>query len=107
MDDLRLVYVTCPDRGLARAIAQALVDERLAACVNLLPGMESCYRWQGAVETAEEVVLIAKTRADRADAVVARVRALHRATVPCAIVLPIVGGNPDFLTWMRTETSDG
>ncbi len=70
-------YVTCPDRDEALAIARALVDERLAACGNVLPGMVSIYRWEGAVHEAEEVVLILKTQARLARRVVERVRGLH------------------------------
>jgi periplasmic divalent cation tolerance protein len=104
MSDLRLVYMTMGSSEEAERIGNALVGERLAACVNLLPGMRSIYRWKGAVEAAEEVVLIAKTRAPLVAALVARVKQLHSYEVPCAISLPILDGNPDYLQWLAEET---
>jgi periplasmic divalent cation tolerance protein len=97
---LRFAYVTCADRAQAVAIGRALVEERLAACVNLIPGMHAIYRWQGAVEEADEVVLVAKTTAASVAALTDRVRALHSYTCPCVVVLPIVAGNPDYLAWL-------
>ena len=67
--------------------------------------MRSIYHWQGAIETATEAVLIAKTRADQAEALLARIKALHTYEVPCAVVLPIQGGLPEFLGWIDTETA--
>lgn len=104
MDALRLIYITCTDLSQARLIGRALVEERLAACVNLLPGMQSCYRWEGALEEAVEVVLIAKTVAGSTEALIARVKQLHTARVPCVLVLPVLGGNEDYLAWIRSET---
>ncbi|MFV3076236.1 divalent-cation tolerance protein CutA [Niveispirillum fermenti] len=95
-----LTYVTAPDIETARRIGAALVEERLAACVNILPGMESLYRWQGRVEQASEVVLIAKCRAGGAGALTARVRALHPYELPCIVTLPITGGLPAYLAWL-------
>ena len=97
-------YITVRDAAEARRIGQILVSERLAACVNILPGMESHYWWQGKMESAQEAVLIAKTRADLRDALLERVRALHEAETPCVVFLPIAGGNPDYLDWIRGET---
>ena len=99
MDALRLAYITCTDLPQARNIGRALVEERLAACVNLLPGMQSCYRWEGTLEEVEEVVLIAKTVAGSTEALVARVRELHTSRIPCVLVLPVLGGNADYLAW--------
>ena len=98
-------YVTAASTEEAQAIGRALVVERLAACVNILPGMHSVYHWQGAVETAEETVLIAKTRAELADALAARVKELHSYDVPCVVILPISGGYPPFLRWIEDETA--
>lgn len=102
----RLVYITAADLDEARRLAQALVSERLAACANILPGMQSYYWWEGAVQAAQEVVLIVKTRAARLDALIARVRALHSYTCPCVVALPITAGNPDYLAWIAAETAD-
>ena len=104
MSDLRLVYITAGSAEEAATIGRALVEEKLAACVNILPGMRSIYRWQGAIETADEVVLIAKTRAPLVTVLVARVRQLHSYDVPCAVSLPILDGNPDYLQWLAEET---
>jgi periplasmic divalent cation tolerance protein len=105
MDDLRLIYITCPDAERAMGLGRALVEERLAACSNVLPGMRSCYRWEGVLEEADEAVLIVKTRAALADAAVARARALHPAAVPCILVLPVLGGDAAYLAWLRDGTA--
>ncbi|MYL84448.1 divalent cation tolerance protein CutA [Desulfovibrio aerotolerans] len=100
-----IAYVTTESVEQAERIGQALVAERLAACANILPGMRSIYRWQGAVETAGETVLIAKTRETLAQALINRVRELHTYEVPCIVVLPIIAGLPAFLRWIDDETS--
>jgi periplasmic divalent cation tolerance protein len=107
MDDLRLIYITCPGPGPGPALAlgRVLVEESLAACINVLPGMRSCYRWEGVLEEADEAVLIVKTRAALAEAAVARARALHPAAVPCILVLPVVGGDAAYLAWLRDGTA--
>lgn len=99
-----MAYMTAGSRDEARSIARALVEERLAACVNILDGMTSVYRWEGAVEESTETVLIAKTREELFDALVARVVALHSYDVPCVIKLPFDEGNPEYLEWLRRET---
>ncbi len=98
---LRLALSTAPDRETALAIARALVAERLAACVNLVPQITSVYRWQGAVEEDDEVLIVAKTRADRAERLSARVVELHPYDVPEVIFLPIDGGAEPYLAWLR------
>jgi periplasmic divalent cation tolerance protein len=97
-------YITAPDVEEARRIGKTLVEERLAACVNILPGMESHYWWQGKMESSAEAVLIAKTRASLRDALLERVRGLHSAETPCVVFLPVAGGNPDYLGWLADET---
>ncbi len=94
-------YVTCPERAGALAIARALVEEGLAAAGNVLGGARSVYRWQGAVHEADEAVLVVKTRAALADRVVARVRELHPYACPAVAVLPVAGGDPDYLAWIE------
>lgn len=98
------VYVTARDRAEALSIGRVLVEERLVACVNILDGMRSLYWWDGAVQEADEAVLIAKTKSGLAPAVTARVKALHSYDVPCVVVLPVADGNPDFLDWIAAET---
>ena len=97
-------YITAGSRDEALRIGRALVDERLAACANILDGMTSIYRWQGAVEEATETVLIAKTRAELFDRLAARVRDLHSYEVPCVVELKVGRGNPAYLDWLRDET---
>jgi periplasmic divalent cation tolerance protein len=81
-----------------------LVERRLCACVNILPGMVSLYRWDGKVERGEEVVMIIKTRATLAEAVRAEVKAMHSYTTPAVLVLPIEAVDPDYHAWLMAET---
>jgi periplasmic divalent cation tolerance protein len=99
-----LILTTLPGDADAGAFAAALVDAHLAACVNLLPVMESVYRWEGRVERASERQLILKTSADRVAALRARVRQLHPYAVPEFIVLPIVDGDDAYLRWIGEST---
>ena len=98
-----LVISNAPDLLLAKRIAHVLVEDGLAACVNLLPGMESIYRWQGKVERADELVLIAKLPADGFQALSDRVQALHPYQVPCIIALPVSDGLPAYLAWLAGD----
>jgi periplasmic divalent cation tolerance protein len=98
------VYTTYPSLVEAERIGKAILEKRLAACVNILPGMISHYWWQGAIERGEEVVMIIKTRASLAQDVRATVKALHSYTVPAILVLPIEGGEPGYLDWLMRET---
>lgn len=95
------IYITCGDAEEARRLASVLVEERLAACANIIPGMRSVYRWKGAVEQADETVLIAKTTEDRAGPLTDRVKELHSYKCPCIVMLPVARGNPDFLRWIE------
>ena len=99
-----IVHSACPDAATADAIARALVAERLAACVQVLPGMRSTYRWNGAIEQADEVLLIAKTRDDRLDALIARVRALHPYELPELVAVEAAGGLAPYLAWVTEQT---
>jgi periplasmic divalent cation tolerance protein len=96
---------SCPDRGSADAIAETLVSERLAACVNLLPGMSSVYRWEGRIERGEEVQLLIKTTPARLEALQARLCTLHPYDVPELIALEAVGGLSAYLHWVAAETT--
>lgn len=95
-----VVLVTGPSVDEAERIGRALVEERLAACANLIPSISSAYWWKGKIEEATEALLILKTRQDLVERLVTRVRALHSYTVPEVIALPILGGNPDYLRWI-------
>lgn len=99
------VYVTCADMAQAETLGRSLVERRLCACVNLLPGMRSLYWWQGKVEEGSEVVLIAKAREALLERFTQAVKAGHSYEVPCVVALPILGGNPDFLQWIHDETA--
>jgi periplasmic divalent cation tolerance protein len=100
------VYATFPSEEEARRIARILVEERLAACANLLGGCHSIYRWQGAVEEAEEVAALFKTRADRADALIVRLAELHSYEVPAAVVWPIQRSHEGYEQWVKAETTE-
>lgn len=89
----------------ASALARTLVDERLAACVNVLPPMISLYRWKGAVEQDREQQLIIKTAAERVPALEARLRALHPYEVPEFLVIPLAGGSHAYLSWLMEAVS--
>jgi periplasmic divalent cation tolerance protein len=95
-----VIFITAASAGEAARIGRALVDERLAACANLIPSITSVYWWQGVVEEASEAMIILKTRQDLLAPLTARVRALHSYTVPEVIAVPIAGGNPDYLRWI-------
>ncbi len=103
---LILVYMTAPDRKTARALARRLIEDRLAACVNIGGVIESTYRWKGKVEHAREVALVAKTRRALLARLTQCVRARHPYETPCVVAYPIVGGHPAFLAWLRAETTD-
>jgi periplasmic divalent cation tolerance protein len=102
--DYLMVYVTTGTRPEAESIAEALVRDRLAACVNVLGEVQSIYRWQGQVEKSAEVVLIAKTRAALFDEVRDKVKAMHSADVPCIVAYPMVDGFGPYLEWITIET---
>ena len=95
-----LIYCTCPDRAMAERIAEALVADRLAACVNIVPGITSIYRWQGEVQHDSELLLLIKTRGECYPALEARIRELHSYEVPEIIAVPIQRGSESYLTWL-------
>lgn len=100
-----VVLSTAGSQEEAERLARALVEERLAACVNLVAPLTSIYRWQGTIERASEVLLVIKTRRALATRLIARLRALHSYDVPEAVVLPITAGARPYLEWLRAETA--
>ena len=98
-----IVLTNAPDRAVARRIADALIERRLAACVNLLAECTSVYRWKGAVETATEVPLLIKTRSEMYDDVEAAIRGLHPYELPEIIAVAVERGAPGFLDWVNTQ----
>ncbi len=103
-NDVLAVYLTFPDEASAEHLARLLVERRLAACVNVVPGARSFYRWKGAVHADVEVLAVAKTRSGRLDALVAAVREEHPFDLPCVVAYPATGGDADYLDWVRAET---
>lgn len=98
------IYITAKNRSEAKRIGETLVRERLSACVNIISGMNSIYRWEGEICRGSEAALIAKTRSALVPGLIKRVKALHSYSCPCIVSLPITGGNKDFLKWIHTET---
>ncbi len=108
MSKYRWIYTTWPDAALAQEAARSLVEERLCACTNILPGMTSVYRWQGTVEMARATVMIVKTTADKAAPLIDRLTTLHPYDEPCVVGLEIdeSASSPGFLDWMHRAVND-
>lgn len=99
-----LILCTCPDTESASRIARKLVEERLAACVNRVPGLTSVYRWQGEIHEDSEVLLLIKTRRELFESLRARLVAMHPYDVPEVIALDISAGHAPYLEWLHAET---
>jgi periplasmic divalent cation tolerance protein len=99
-----LILCTCPDQVTAERIAETLVGERLAACVNLVPGLTSVYRWEGQIQRDTELLLLIKTRAAVYPLLEARIRELHPYQTPEIIALPIQTGAAAYLDWIADNT---
>lgn len=99
-----VVYCTCPDQAMAERIAETMVREQLAACANLVPGLTSIYRWQGAIQHDSEWLLIIKTRGTVYPLLEARIRELHSYNTPEIIALPIQTGSAAYLDWIAGNT---
>lgn len=99
------VYSTFPDEASAQRVADALVREKLAACVNIHAPMTSVYEWDGKIQCEREVAAFIKTRTALVDKVIAAARPLHPYSVPCFLVLPVLDGNGDYLDWARAQTA--
>lgn len=98
---IRLFYVTCPDSETAKKISLTVMKEGLAACANILAGMESLYWWQGKIDSAKEVVLILKTSTSQEDRLLARVESLHPYNTPCILSLPVEKGSEPYVRWLK------
>ncbi|XP_077645124.1 protein CutA [Lonchura striata] len=99
--EISAAFVTCPNVSVATELARALVQQRLAACVNIIPGVTSVYTWQGKLEEDSEVLLMIKTRSSRVPALSDFVRSRHPYEVPEVLALPVAQGNPPYLRWVR------
>ncbi len=106
MPEFRLVLTTVPDEELGRRLARTLVEERLAACVNVSPAVTSFYRWSGKIVEDREFILLIKTKASALEPLEARLKELHPYEVPEFISLPVVSGSPAYLGWLDAETLD-
>jgi len=102
--NLNLVYITTGDKDEARRIGRELLESRLAACVNIVDGMNSMYWWQGELQDETEAVLIAKTKESLVPELIEKVKSVHSYDCPCVVSLPILDGNADFLKWVEDET---
>jgi len=100
-----VIYTTIDDVKTARRIAHTLTEEQIVACVNIIPDIESVYRWKGKIKETMEVILIAKTVDENVKKAIERIKQLHTYEVPAIVVLPIVGGLKDYLDYINTETS--
>jgi periplasmic divalent cation tolerance protein len=104
-DDHCVVLNTCPDADSAEKIARTLLDRKLAACINVLPGMKSFYTWKGVSETAEEYLLLIKTLSAAYPAVQQAILELHPYELPEIIAVPLAAGLPGYLTWITHNTA--
>ena len=98
-----LVLCTCPDQATARQLAESLVTKQLAACVNIISGMESIYRWQGNIEHDQELLLLIKTRRQAVTALSREIQALHPYELPEVIAVPIMAGLEPYLQWIENN----
>lgn len=98
-----LIYIAVPDQETAGQIGRRAVEERLAACANILPSISSCYHWEGRLQEDQEAVLILKTTADAADALRSLVERLHPYETPAILTIPLQHVNPPYYAWMREE----
>lgn len=103
--DIMVIYAPCPSVEVAKELAKAMLDARLVACVNLLPGMVSLYRWEGKMEESAEILLLAKTQASCLEPLKVMVESLHPYDEPALVVLPVQDGLDGFLAWVARETS--
>jgi periplasmic divalent cation tolerance protein len=107
MPDVIYIYVSCPDMHVARTIGREMVHQRYAASVNILPQMQSIYRWGGEIVEADECVLLIKTTAPRFDDIRIKVREMHPYQMPCITAFPITQGDPPYLEWVGIGSTAG
>lgn len=100
-----IVLVTAPDEVVAKKLSRSILDKKLAACVNVIPGLHSMFWWQGKIDKQPEVLLIIKTLQDKLSALIAAVKQEHPYDTPEIIALPIIGGSEDYLQWLRESVA--
>ena len=103
MENLYFVYITTADSDEAYRIGETIVEERLAACVNIFDGIKSVYHWEGKICKDSESVLVAKTDKKSMEQLIYRVKELHSYSCPCIVALPVIGGNKQYLSWIQQE----
>ncbi len=101
-----VIFITANDAEEAENIAEVLLGQRLAACINIIPSINSSFWWEGKLETAQESMIVVKTEAARLPEIIQSVKTVHSNTVPEIIALPIIGGNQDYLDWIDNEVSE-
>ncbi len=99
-----IVLITASSNDEAEKVGTALVEEHLAACVNILPGIRSIFFWEGKVQVEQEIILLCKSTHQLLDKLISRVKELHSYTVPEILALPVAGGSADYLSWLREMT---
>jgi periplasmic divalent cation tolerance protein len=99
-----IVFITAENKKEANRIAEALIKERLAACVNIIAGIESVFRWEGKIDRAKEFLLLVKTRKSLVNKIISRVKQLHSYEVPEIIALGVIAGNKNYLEWVSDST---
>ncbi|MFB6257434.1 MAG: divalent-cation tolerance protein CutA [Flavobacteriales bacterium] len=104
---INFIYITTESKEEAKKVAAPLIEEGLAACANIIPGMKSVFYWEGEVQSEEECILIVKTDERMNERVMERVRTLHSYDCPCMLVLPVKDGNKDFLDWVQEQITVG
>jgi periplasmic divalent cation tolerance protein len=106
MAEAFVIFCTCGSSEEAERLASTLVRERLAACVNIVAGIRSIYRWENKVEDSAEVLLVIKSTGDRLGAIQSRLEALHSYETPELIALPVVAGSERYLSWLKQQTQE-
>ena len=101
-----VIFITCNDAEEAQNIAELLLEQRLAACVNIVPEISSSFWWEGKIDTAQESLLIVKTKAKILPEIILSVKTVHTNTIPEIIALPIIDGNQDYLDWIDNEVAE-
>ena len=106
MESLLVIYITCPSYEEAESLSRKILEEKLAACCNIINGVQSFFWWEGEIDQAEEALMIVKSQKSRLKELVEFVQMYHPYDVPEIIALPIVGGSQDYLKWVKEESTD-
>lgn len=102
--DISLFYITTKDKNEALSIGKVLVEERIAACCNIIDGVHSVYHWEGKICDDTEAILLVKTRKENSTVLIEKVKKLHSYSCPCIVEIPLTSGNPDYFSWIMRES---